>query len=126
VIPTSKPRLSSSFPIPFFHTIGGTNKRNNTDDLGLFAPKVGVGSPPTPFPFPIHFLATIDGTNNEDNTDDVGLFAPKVGVDSPKRVRYYFHSEVTFLMSVCYLKQNLLDCPALFLLRLRKRPSIHE
>ena len=53
--------------------------------------------------------------NNGDNTDDVGFVSPKVGVDSPKRVRYYFHSKVTFLMSVCYLKQNILDCLALFL-----------
>ena len=36
------------------------------------------------------------------NTDDVGLVAQKVGVDSPKRVRYYFHSRVPFLISLCY------------------------
>jgi hypothetical protein len=43
--PTSKPLSSCSFSIRSVQTIGGTNNRNNTDDVGLFAPKVGVDSP---------------------------------------------------------------------------------
>jgi len=39
--PTSKP-ISL---IILFHTIGGTNNMNNTDDVGLVASKVGVDSP---------------------------------------------------------------------------------
>ena len=31
--------------IAFFPTIGGTNNRNNTDDVGLVSPKAGVDSP---------------------------------------------------------------------------------
>jgi len=39
--PTSKP-----IPlIVLFHTIGGTYNLNNTDDVGLVAPKVGVDYP---------------------------------------------------------------------------------
>jgi len=72
--------------------------------------------PPAPsVPFPLLLLKTIGGTNNRDNTDDVGLIAPKVGVDSPKRVRYYFHSNVTFLISPCYPSRTVLDNLALFL-----------
>ena len=55
--------------------------------------------------FSIPSVWTIGGANNRDNTDDVGLVALKVGVDSPKRVRYYFHSKVTFFMSPCYLNR---------------------
>jgi hypothetical protein len=54
----------------------------------------------------ISSLWTIGGANYRNNTDDVGLVAPKVGVDSPKRVRYYFHSRDTFLMSPCYLSRR--------------------
>jgi len=39
------PLPSYSFPVPFSCTIGGTNNRNNTDDVGFIAPKMGVDSP---------------------------------------------------------------------------------
>jgi hypothetical protein len=43
--PTSKPLPSCPISIPFLSTIDGANNRNNTDDVGLVAPKVGVDSP---------------------------------------------------------------------------------
>jgi len=43
--PTSKPLSSCSFSIRSVQTIGGTNNRDNTDDVGLVALKVGVDSP---------------------------------------------------------------------------------
>jgi len=34
-----------SFPVFFFRLYGGTNSGDNTDDVGLVVPKVGVDSP---------------------------------------------------------------------------------
>ena len=37
--PASRPLPSCSFPILFLMTIGGTNNRDNTDDVGLVSQK---------------------------------------------------------------------------------------